>query len=115
MLAAKKKKSTTTTKKRKVDNDDSIDTFPKKLPPFIKRYKHTVDGKEIKYKTSDTKKWQGKVWYFCDFPYHRDRVKWNTHPTSDCRTRKRWLMQIKIKYEAEVHLGKNYSIHLLYL
>lgn len=55
MLATKRTKTTSTTtaaKKRKTTSQDK-DEPPSALPPFIKHYKHVVNGKDVKYKVGD--------------------------------------------------------------
>lgn len=101
-----------TTKKKSIkfkadDTTDHAETLSKQLPPFIKHFKHKVNGNDVKDKVGDTKQWKGDTWHFCDCTNHRDRIKWHTHPATDCRTRKRWLKQKKIKPEAQANLGRD--------
>ena len=39
----------------------------------------------------DKKDFKGRTYFFCDCPFHRNRMRWHTHPTDKCRTRARWL------------------------
>ena len=79
-----------TKRKRNIDNDDGYKKKQTAItpPPFLTHYK---DSKEVKYKLGDTKMHNNKKFYFCDCPDHRNRLKWHTHSTEDCRTRINWL------------------------
>ena len=57
------------------------------VPPFVK---DTVNG-TISNKVSDTKTWNKKLWYYCDFPNHRNGVRWHKHKATDCQSRLRYL------------------------
>ena len=51
-------------------------------PPFIKYYKNENGNK---YKLGDKKEHNGLIFYYCDAPTYRDRVKWHTHTHEKCR------------------------------
>ena len=61
---------------------------PVERPPFLT---HFQDSNKVKYKVGDSKEFNGKTFYFCDCPLHRNRLKWHTHTVDKCRTRIRWL------------------------
>jgi hypothetical protein len=69
----------------------AADAKPRKMPPFVKHFKSDTASDSKPYKVGDTKTWDNTLWYFCDCPNHRERVKWHTHPATDCRTRLKWL------------------------
>jgi hypothetical protein len=62
-----------------------------KQPPFVKHYKSSVADGDKAFKVGDTKVWNKETWHFCDCPNHRDRIKWHTHSTADCRTHRNWI------------------------
>mmetsp|Transcript_41992 Transcript_41992/g.101185 ORF Transcript_41992/g.101185 Transcript_41992/m.101185 type:complete len:480 (+) Transcript_41992:1052-2491(+) len=63
----------------------------KSLPPFLRFYKRPDSEGNAPYVVGDVKEFQGQTWHFCDCPNHKGKVKWHTHPTKECRTRKKWL------------------------
>jgi hypothetical protein len=67
-------------------NDQKPAFVNKKLPPFVKHYRSFPTNDATIYKVGDSKTWNNAMWYFCDCPTHRDKVKWHTHPTDTCRT-----------------------------
>ena len=83
-------------KKRKAEDEDNPSSKSKKTklntPPWITHF----ENNGVKYKIGDSKEFNGKKFYFCDAPIHRDKIKWHTHKTEVCRVRKIWL-----KKEAE--------------
>ena len=69
-------------------NDKSLDGARKyAVPPFVK---DTVNG-TISNKVGDTKTWNTTLWYYCNFPNHRNGMRWNKHKASDCKSRLRHL------------------------
>ena len=79
--------ATTARKSRK----ETVSNSSRTLPPFAKFFKAPISDGSVEYKVGDTKDWNGTTWYYCDAPTYRDRIKWHTHPTTECRTRKLWL------------------------
>ena len=82
--------------KRKAEDVDNTNPKFKKsktnTPPWITHF----EKNGVKYKVGDSKDFNGKTFYFCDAPIHRDKIKWHTHKHDVCRVRKIW-----IKKEAE--------------
>ena len=81
--------------KRHLDDDDSsVNPLGKKIkknePDFLRHWR-SAEGK--KYVIGDEKEFDGKIFYFCDAPNHKDRIKWHTHTSERCRLRKKWLKQ----------------------
>ena len=74
-------------KKRKFDasNEGSppVKLPVPELPPFATHFQDK-DGK--KYKVGDSKTFNEKTFYFCDCPFHQNKVKWHTHTAQKCRT-----------------------------
>jgi hypothetical protein len=56
----------------------------------------------VKYKVGDTKTWNKLTWHFCDYPNHRNKQKWHTHSTDECRLSKKWLESNPIGANATV-------------
>ena len=79
--------ATTARKSRK----ETVSNSSRTLPPFAKFFKAPISDGSVEYKVGDTKDWNGTTWYYCDAPTRRDRIKWHTHPTTECCTRKLWL------------------------
>ena len=69
---------------KKTSSNDS-----REVPPFLYHYKDGVTN--VKYKVGDTKDFNGQTFYFCDAPWHKNKIKWHTHPADLCRVRKNWL------------------------
>ena len=64
---------------------------PTEQPPFVRHYKASTEENSVLYKLGDTKEWKSNTYYFCDCPFHRNKLKWHTHKPEDCKTRIRWL------------------------
>ena len=71
-----------------------------KLPPLTCNFNHTSDTEYPKYKVDDIKNLNGMNYYFCDFPTHKDKLKWHTHTMEPCRNHKNWL---EIKHDAATY------------
>ena len=86
MLASKK-----TPKKRTpvATTADGSATSDNKPPPFLRHTKVSSAADAAPYKVGDTKDWNGATYYYCDATTHRNKIHWHTHPTADCRVRKR--------------------------
>ena len=57
------------------------------VPPFVK---NTVNG-TISNRVGDTKTWNKTLWYHCNFPNHRNGMRWNKHKATDCKLRLRYV------------------------
>ena len=78
--------------KRKPDSDgSSAPPTSTKLPPWVRHFKKSTATDAEHYKVGDSKEFDGKTWYFCDCPLHKDRVRFHTHTAESCRTRTRWI------------------------
>ncbi|CAJ1968750.1 unnamed protein product [Cylindrotheca closterium] len=66
-------------------------TTEDKLPPFVRHFKKPESEGGTPYVIGDTKTHNNATWHFCGCPKHRNNLKWHTHPTADCKTRKTWL------------------------
>ena len=62
-----------------------------KLCPFAKHFKTSNSPGASAYKVSDSKEWDGCMWYFCDCPNHKDCLKWHTHTAESCHSHQCWL------------------------
>jgi len=76
------------------DESPTTTTTQRKLPPFVRHFKASTSPDAKPFVVGDSKIWDGKTWYFCDCPNHRDRIKWHTHTAESCRTRQRWLQSL---------------------
>ena len=62
------------------NNDKALDGARKyAVLPFVK---DTVNG-TIAKKVGDTKTWNKTLWYYCDFPNHRNGMRCNKHKATD--------------------------------
>jgi hypothetical protein len=104
-------------KRKKVSNDDrpgkpaaaaKASTAQEKPPPFAKHFKASAAADAVQYKVGDSKVHNGKTFYFCDCPNHRDKLRWHVHPADTCRTRKKWL-ETGTTYDASAHLADDNS------
>ena len=90
------------------DNTNKTSTDTRKVPPFISHTRHNDSASGHQYKVGDSKTWNNKKWYFCDCPNHRFGNRWHVFPTTECRTRKKWLEDNKtnskrVKIEPNAH------------
>ena len=70
----------------------------------------------MKYKAGDKKEYDGRTFFYCDSPFHRNCMRWHTHPTDKCRTRERWLKKkqdgnLEIKDEALVIVSEENELN----
>ena len=99
LITINTKKNPSKSHKRKTDgaNEDNEPNKKRKpkignnKPPQLKHYK---DADGTKLKVSDTKKFKGKTFHYCDALTHRYRyrIKWHTHESKDCSVRKKCLI-----------------------
>ena len=69
-------------------NDKALDGAHKySVPPFVK---DTVNG-TIANKVGDNKTWNKKLWYYCDFPNHRNGMRWHKQKATHFKSRLRYL------------------------
>ena len=70
------------------NNDKAFDGALKySVPPFVK---DTVKG-TISNKVGDTKTCNKTLWYYCDFPNHRNGMRWHKHKATNFKSRLRYL------------------------
>ena len=74
------------------DDDHSPPThkFRRDPPPFLI---HFQTSDKVKYKVGDKKEHAGSIFYFCDCPLHRNKLKWHTHHPDKCRLRNKWIKE----------------------
>ena len=63
------------------------------LPPFIKHTVNIKDGVKTRYKVGDEKQWNGKTFYYCDCPKHKNSYRWHIHKTQLFQTRNKFLRE----------------------
>ena len=90
------------------DPEKTTKSQKKDGPPFVSHYQ---DSKGSKYKVGDKKEFDGRTYFFCDCPFHRNRLRWHTHPADTCRTRARWLKKkeegtIEVKDEPSANVSE---------
>jgi hypothetical protein len=91
MLATHKTKSASGTAKSTSGASKSTSDTERKLPPFSTYWKAPDSEGGAKYKVGDTQMFEGRKYYFCDAPTHRNKLKWHVHSAESCRNRKAWL------------------------
>ena len=69
----------------------SASTATSKPTPFLKHYKSSSGADTTNYKVGDTRDFEGQTYHFCDFPIHRDPLKWHPFPYTEYRLRTKWL------------------------
>ena len=60
------------------------------LPPFAKWYKKTMAPDSPKFAHGDTKEHEGVTFYFCEYPNHRENIRWHPLNCTNCRAWKTW-------------------------
>ena len=69
-------------------NHDPTKTPKRDPPPFVTHYKSS-EGK--KYNIGNTLDHDGSTFHYCDYPLHRNKLKWHTHHPDQCRICNRWM------------------------
>ena len=112
LLSTKSKFKPNKRKRENSDNDKNEDSdrqpnknATREKPDFIYHYKDGTTNQ--KYKVGDKKDFNGQTFYFCDAPWHKNKIKWHTHTADTCRVRKNWMKQKSKKDDDEKEKGKD--------
>ena len=85
-MLSKIKKGVTPSSDIDKNNDKALDGARKyAVSPFVK---DTVNG-TIDNKFGDTKTWNKKLWYYCNFHNNRNGMRWHKHKAADFKSRLR--------------------------
>ena len=84
MMANARKRKTSPSNNN--DNNRDLKSQKRDTPPFLAHYQ---DSKGNKYKVRYKKEFSGRTYFFCDCTFHRNRLRWHTHPADKCRIRAR--------------------------
>ena len=83
-MLSKIKKGVTSSSDIDKKNDKTLDGARRyAIPPFVKE----TFNDTIANKVSDTKTWNKTLWYYCDFPNHRNGMRWHKHKATDFKSR----------------------------
>ena len=105
IVAMLAKTKTSTPRQPKNPKQEGDATKVGKFPPFARHFRTSTEPNSPEYKIGDTKSWNGDVYYYCDCPNHRGRVRWHKHPAPECTTRKNWLNKQQSDSAPTAHLG----------
>ena len=87
-MLSKIKKGVTPSSDINKKNDKALDgTHKYAIPPFVK---DTVNV-TIANKVGDTKTWNKTLWYYCNFPNHRNVMRWHTHKATNYKSCLRYV------------------------
>ena len=79
------------------------------VPPFLKETESVINGVKTKFKLGNTRIWKNKTYHYCDCTKHRNCMHWHTHKPADCRTRLKWIRELRDDTHANIADNENHE------